>query len=303
MPCYNEQEILRSTLSVMSELLKKLVGEGLISEKSHLLFIDDGSTDGTWDIICEHKDTAWVKALKLAGNVGHQKALFAGLSNCDADVTVSIDADLQDDPEVIREMLVQYNKGFDIVFGVRNDRTNDSFLKRFTAESFYKLMNLFNIKLVFNHADFRLLSKKVVDNLKQYNEYHIFLRGVINNIGYRKTTVEYKRESRKFGVSKYTPIKMLTLAMDGLFSFSVLPLRWILVGGLFLSVLCFTVALWVVYTVVFTDKAVPGWASTMLPILFIGGIQIFALGVIGEYLGKLYQQSKNRPLYWIEDSF
>jgi glycosyltransferase involved in cell wall biosynthesis len=301
-PCYNEQEVLPETCSRMTALLARLVDAGKISRESRIYFVDDGSRDRTWSVIQsfveEHRP---VVGIKLTRNRGHQNALFAGLFSAEGDVIVSIDADLQDDINAIEEMLDHFHDGCDVVYGVRKRRDTDTFFKRFTAEGFYRVIALLGAQTVTNHADYRLLSRRAIDALKEFREVNLFLRGIVPLIGYRSAIVYYDRQARFAGESKYPLGKMIGLALDAVTSFSVVPLRFItLLGGL---VFLLTVAMsgYVLWIRFLTDIAVPGWASTVLPVYFLGGVQILCLGVIGEYLGKLYAESKARPRYLIEE--
>ncbi|MGQ9848329.1 MAG: glycosyltransferase family 2 protein, partial [Bacteroidales bacterium] len=272
--------------------------------KSFLLFVDDGSQDKTWEIIESlSNENEHVKGIKLSRNQGHQIALVAGMEyalNNKCDCLVSIDADLQDDVNAIEQMVAKYRQGYEIIYGVKSDRRKDSFLKRFTAESFYHLMNLFGVNLIFNHADFRLLSAKATEYLLQFTESNVFIRGMIPLIGLNSTFVYYEIKERFAGQSKYSFKKMLNLALDGITSFSVVPLRIISAIGFFTFMVSSLMGLYTLGIRLFTNDALPGWASTILPIYFIGGIQLLSLGVIGEYIGKIYIEAKRRPRYFIE---
>lgn len=301
-PCYNEEEVLEDTTKQLSRLFDELYEKGKIDDGSYILYVNDGSKDQTWNIISNYyNDYKWVAGLNLAGNVGHQNALFAGLMQAskNTDVTISIDADLQDDINVIADMLDEYNKGNDIVYGVRSDRTTDSFFKRFTAQSFYKLMSFMGVKSVYNHADFRLMSARAVKQLGNYKERNLFLRGMVPLIGYKTSSVYYARKERMVGESKYPLKKMLSFAFDGITSFSIKPIvliTWIGAFTIFIS------AIMMIYTLVgyFTGTVVSGWASLMISIWFLGGVQLFSIGVIGQYVGKSYVEIKERPRYNIE---
>jgi glycosyltransferase involved in cell wall biosynthesis len=241
-----------------------------------------------------------IKGIKLSRNKGHQNALLAGLETADGDLLVSIDADLQDDITVIREMVKEYYKGHDVVYGVRKVRTTDTVFKRTTAQGFYTLIQKLGVDVVYNHADFRLMSRRAIEALKGHKEVNLFLRGMIPLIGFSSTNVEYARTERFAGESKYPLKKMLALAVDGITSFSAYPLR--LIAGLGFSIFLFSIfiSLWVFYTLIFTDNAIPGWASSVLPMYLLGGIQLLSIGVVGEYVGKIYMESKSRPRYVIE---
>lgn len=303
-PCYNEQEVLPQTFEKINSLLCDLMTERKISFDSFALYVDDGSSDRTWEIIEEKRQSDnYTKGLKLAANSGHQNALLAGLEAvCDmADITVTIDADLQDDERAISKMVDAYNEGCDIVFGVRSSRKNDSFFKRSTAQGFYKIMNGMGAKTVYNHADFRLMSRRAVKQLLRYDERNMFLRGIVPLIGYKTATVEYARNKRAAGKSKYPFSKMIAFAFEGITSFSVKPISLIL--GLGFIIVILTLAA-MIYALVahFSGTTVPGWTSLMLSIWFFGGVQLISIGLIGKYVGKIYIESKHRPRYNVEKS-
>lgn len=301
-PCYNEQEVLKDTTGKLTGLMEGLTREGLIGEDSFILFVDDGSRDATWELIEEAaRDNGCVQGLKLAGNVGHQNALLAGLMTIkdEVDAAISIDADLQDDISVIGDMVKMYNEGTDIVYGVRSVRTSDTFFKRFTAESFYKLMKVMGIKSVYNHADFRLMSARAIDGLSQYKERNLFLRGIVPTIGYRSECVYYERKKRLAGESKYPVSKMMSFAFDGITSFSIKPMSFITGMGIFVILFAIAFAIFTFYSYM-TGNVVRGWASTVLSIWFIGGLVIFSVGMVGQYVGKIYLEVKERPRYIIE---
>jgi glycosyltransferase involved in cell wall biosynthesis len=300
-PCFNEEEIIKKTNTSLLTLLEDLINKGEISNESYICYIDDGSKDKTWNIIEElTKENKNIKGIKLANNTGHQNAILSGLQNSKADANISIDADLQDDITVIPEMIKQFKNGFDVVYGVRNNRKKDSFFKKYTAQAFYKLIKLMGVNIVYNHADFRLLSKVVINSLSEYKEVNLFLRGIIPLIGYKSTNVYYERLERTAGVSKYGFFKMLAFAWDGITSFSITPLRIITNLGFLIFFASVIVSFWVLFIRFFTTSAVPGWASTALPIYFIGGVQILSIGIVGEYVGKIYLEAKKRPRYIIE---
>lgn len=301
-PCYNEEEVLRDTNVALIRLLNDLIEQGVVAENSYVLYVDDGSKDATWKIIEElFEQGKLVQGLKLAGNKGHQNALYAGLMAAKevADVTISIDADLQDDVTVIEAMLNKYSLGNDIVYGVRNDRSTDSFFKRLTAEGFYRFMNLMGAKTVFNSADFRLMSKRALEELALYSEDHLFLRGIVPELGFKTDCVYYKRSPRLKGESKYPFGKMLSFAFNGITSFSVRPLTFIMYLG-FAAIMIAFVA--VIYSVVrhFQGQTIQGWTSLFVSIWFLGGVQLVCLGVIGQYVGKTFVEAKKRPRYYIE---
>ncbi len=301
-PCYNEQEVLPETFVRLGAVLARLIETKRISSDSYALYVDDGSRDRTWELISERcaADSA-VKGLKLAANAGHQNALLAGLETAvgDADFTVTIDADLQDDETVIEDMTDSYLEGSDIVYGVRASRKTDSFFKRFTAQSFYKIMKFMGAKTVYNHADFRLMSRRAVKQLLSYEERNMFLRGIVPLIGYKSSVVEYSRKKREAGESKYPLKKMLLFAVDGITSFSIKPIN--MVFGLGMLIIIFSIAA-AIYALVahFSGSAVPGWASIMLSIWFLGGVQLISIGLIGQYIGKIYIEVKHRPRYNVE---
>ena len=301
-PCFNEEEVLPETARRLAELLRRLVEKGLISPESRLYFVDDGSRDKTWPLIralCAANDM--YAGIKLSRNRGHQNALLAGLFLAEGDAIVSIDADLQDDVERIEEMVLHYTAGSDVVLGVRSDRRSDSLLKRLSAESYYRLLSAMGVKITFNHADYRLMSRRAIDSLREYKEANLFLRGVIPLIGYKTTTVEYVRSERFAGESKYPLGKMVALAVEGITSFSAAPLRMIMGLGLAVCASSIAFALWAVSVRLFTDAAVPGWASTVVPIYFLGGVQLLCIGVIGEYLAKVYMEVKGRPRFIVDE--
>lgn len=301
-PCYNEEEMLKLSSEALRGILNDLAGKGKIAENSFILFVDDGSRDATWELIEEeHRKYPQVKGLKLAGNVGHQFALTAGLLTAKdlSDVTVSIDADLQDDILVIEEMIDKFQEGCDVVYGVRSDRKTDSFFKRTTAQLFYKLMAVMGVKTVYNHADFRLMSKRALEEFSKYQENNLFLRGMIPLLGYKTDQVFYERKERVAGKSKYPLGKMLSLAFNGISSFSVKPIS--LITGLGICIVAGSV-LAAVYALIsyFTGYVVAGWTSLILSIWFIGGVQLLSIGLIGQYIGKIYIEVKHRPRYHIE---
>lgn len=301
-PCYNEKDVLYETSSRLTEVLNKLVSAGKVSSDSFVLLVNDGSTDSTWDIIKElFENNKFIYGLNLAGNVGHQNALMAGLMTAKelCDVMISIDADLQDDVNVIETMVDKYKEGFDIVYGVRSSRKADTFFKRNSALVFYKLMKGLGVHSVYNHADYRLMSKRAVEQLSCFKERNLFLRGIVPLIGYNTTCVYYERNERYAGESKYPLRKMINFAIDGITSFSVKPVRLIAGTGFSLLIISVLASLYVIYAVS-TGHAVAGWASIMLSIWFIGSIILISIGVIGEYIGKIYIEVKERPRYNIE---
>ena len=302
-PCYNEEEVLPETISRLLPIIQDLVETKRISERSAIVFVDDGSRDRTWQLIEEGAQThPHIRGLKLSRNRGHQHALLAGLHTVLGDAVISIDADLQDDIRVIKDMVEAFRAGRDIVYGVRTERTSDSFFKRFTAEKYYTLLHIMGVELVHNHADFRLLSRQALEALKCYDEVNLFLRGVIPTLGFSTSQVEYVREERFAGESKYPLHKMLSLAIQGITSFSPAPLRLIAGLGLFVSFISLLLIIWAVVVRIYNPAAVPGWASSVIPIYFIGGIQLLSMGVVGEYVAKIYLETKRRPRFFIERS-
>lgn len=301
-PCYNEEAVMKISSEALRGVLEDLIRKKKIADDSFVLFVDDGSKDKTWELIEEeHRLHSNVKGLKLAGNVGHQFALTAGLitaRDC-SDVTVSIDADLQDDVAVIEEMIDKFHEGNDIVYGVRKDRSSDTFFKRFTAQSFYKLMAMMGVKTVYNHADFRLMSRRAVEQFSKYRETNLFLRGMMPLIGYQTDCVYYERKERVAGESKYPLKKMLALAFNGISSFSVKPISLITTLGIGIIVLSFLAAVYALWSY-FTGRVTAGWTSLILSIWFLGGVQLVSIGLIGQYIGKIYIEVKQRPRYNIE---
>ncbi len=303
-PCYNEEEMLPVTTKELSGVLDALIQKGKISDDSYILYVDDGSKDRTWEIISKlHTENSKVFGLKLAGNVGHQYALTAGMLKAKeiCDMMISIDADLQDDTAVIEDMVDKYHDGCEIVYGVRNDRKKDSFFKRTTAQGFYKVMALFGVKTIYNHADYRLMSKRALEEFSKYDEINLYLRGVMPLIGYKTDSVYYERKERTLGESKYPLKKMLALAWNGITSFSVKPIDFITGMGILLILLSVLAAVYAFISYLF-GSVVPGWTSLILSIWFIGGMQLFAIGLIGQYVGKIYLEVKHRPRYH-EDIF
>jgi glycosyltransferase involved in cell wall biosynthesis len=279
-----------------------LIESGKISADSQIVLVDDGSQDRTWELIRDqHRQDARVRGLKLSGNRGHQIALVAGLFTAEGDAIVSVDADLQDDLAAIEAMVDEYRNGYDVVYGVRRKRTADTFLKRVSAKSYYRLLALLGVRIVHNHADFRLLSRRAIEALKQYSEVNLFLRGLVPLIGFKSTSVLYDRAERFAGESKYPLRKMLALAADGVTSFTAFPLRVIAVLGVLVSFLSVAMMMWVLWVKLFTTLAIPGWTSSVIPVYFLGGIQLLSIGILGEYVAKLYSEAKRRPRYFVEE--
>jgi glycosyltransferase involved in cell wall biosynthesis len=300
-PCYNEGAVLPDTAHRLMVLLGSLIESGTIREHSHVCFVDDGSIDDTWSIV-ETLSAAspLVHGIKLTRNRGHQNALLAGLFNVPGEIVITIDADLQDDPSVMGTMVRAYQEGSQIVYGVRNRRHTDSRFKRWSALSYYRLAKLLGVELVFNHADYRLMSRTAIEALREYGETNLFLRGIVPQLGFRSSCVEYDRSERLAGESKYPLKAMLALAIQGVTSFSTAPLRIITILGLLVSVLSCGFALWALVARFVAPNVVPGWASTVVPIYFLGGIQLLCIGVVGEYLAKTYMETKHRPRYTVE---
>ena len=302
-PCYNEEEVLHETSKRLLEKVTGMMEKGIINNKSKILFVNDGSKDKTWSIIEElHEKNNIFSGVNLSRNRGHQNALLAGLMTAKeyADMTISLDADLQDDIDVIDKFVMEYYSGSDVVYGVRSSRKTDTFFKRTTALGFYKFMNVLGADTVYNHADYRLMSKRALEGLSQFKEVNLFLRGLVPLVGYKHSIVEYERHERFAGESKYPLKKMITFALDGITSLSIKPIR--IVTGLGFLICCFSfIAL--IYSVVMKlmGNTVTGWTSITLSIWLLGGIQLLSLGVIGEYIGKIYNETKQRPRFIIAD--
>jgi glycosyltransferase involved in cell wall biosynthesis len=302
-PCYNEQEALPATIATLSEVLADMVRDGLVSSQSYLYFVDDGSTDGTWRILGDAaKGSQSVRGLKLSRNFGHQNALLAGLDavarHCDA--SISIDADLQQDPLAMRRFVEAYRKGAEVVFGVRRDRASDTGFKKATALGFYRLMQVMGVTIIANHADYRLLGQRAMSALKEHSEPNIFLRAVCAQLGFATTVVDFDVVERAAGTSKYSFLRMLRFAINGITSFSVVPLRLIAVLGVLIFAISAIMGGYVVVRAM-SGGTVPGWASTTLPIYFLGGTQILCLAVIGEYIAQILTGVRKRPRYIVED--
>ena len=301
-PCYNEEAVLEISAKELKSVLSDLIQKQKISSDSFILFVNDGSKDRTWELIeKEHRESEMVFGLKLAGNVGHQFALTAGLLTAKdiCDIAVSIDADLQDDTSVIEEMVDKYHAGSDIVYGVRNDRKSDSWFKRTTAQGFYKIMALMGVKTVYNHADFRLMSKRALEQFSKFEENNLYLRGMVPLIGYQTDCVYYERKERVAGESKYPFSKMLALAWNGITSFSVKPISLVTGLGFLIMLLSVLAAIYALVSYFF-GTVEPGWTSLLLSVWFLGGLQLCAIGLIGQYIGKIYIEVKHRPRYNIE---
>lgn len=302
-PCYNEEAVLPETAKRMLQLFKRMREQSLIDSLSRIVFVDDGSKDKTWELI---RDLSYeydeIYGIKLAANAGHQNALFAGLmtvkNSCEC--VVSIDADLQDDIEAIPEMVKKYSKGCDVVYGVRSSRETDTFFKRTTAQMFYKIMSGLGVKMVYNHADYRLMSERALNALSEFKEVNLFLRGIVPLVGYKSDTVYYNRAERFAGKSKYPLKRMISFALNAITSFSITPIRIISALG---GIACIIAIIMAIYTLIqkFTGHTDSGWASIMMSLWFIGGVQLVSIGLIGEYIGKMYKEVKERPRYIIEE--
>ncbi len=301
-PCYNEEEALPITRSELDRKMNELIDNGLISKHSKVVLVNDGSRDKTWEIIEKlHKENDMYVGINLSRNRGHQNALLAGLMYAKehSHISISMDADLQDDINVMDDMIKKYNEGADIVYGVRNSRKKDTFFKKFTAEGFYKFMGVMGVEIVFNHADCRLMSKRALEGLSEYNEVNLFLRGIVPQVGYKTDIAYYERNERVAGTSKYPLKKMLSFAIDGITSCSIKPLRMITSIGFIILLLSFIV---LIYSCIMKiiGNTVSGWTFIVCSIWLIGAIQTLCLGVIGEYIGKIYNETKKRPRYIIE---
>lgn len=301
-PCYNEEAVLHETSKRLKEKMTALINDKKISDKSRVLFVDDGSKDKTWEIIEElHGSDDLFSGLKLSRNKGHQNALLAGLMTAKelADISISMDADLQDDINVVDQFVDKYHDGCDIVYGVRSSRKTDTAFKRGTAGMFYKFMRLLGVDIIDNHADYRLISKRALEALSQFKEVNLFLRGIVKQIGFKSDIVYYERSERFAGESKYPLKKMLAFAFDGITSFSVKPIRLVTVVGFLVFLISIGM---IIYTIVQTclGNTEAGWSSLMCSIWFLSGLQIMALGIVGEYIGKIYAEVKARPKYIID---
>lgn len=303
LPCYNEEESLEISTKKLTALFDQLIESGKISADSFFMFINDGSRDSSWDIICRlHKENKYVKGINLARNVGHQNAMMAGMMTARtmADGVISMDADIQDDINAIPKMIDHYNNGYDIVYGVKSSRKADPWAKKTSAMMFYKLQQAMGIKTIFNHADFRFMSSRALALLAEYHERNLYLRGIIPQLGLPSTTVDDPISEREAGVSKYTFAKMLNLALDGITSFSVRPIFYIIYLGIFFILCSLGIGIYVIHAFI-VGTAVSGWASLILSLWLIGGAILISIGTIGVYIGKIYTEVKHRPLYAIEE--
>ncbi len=301
-PCYNEEAVLPETARQLLNKMNSMFERGMISRESKIMFVNDGSKDKTWEIIEElHASNPIYSGVKLSRNKGHQNALLAGLMTAKdkADMAISLDADLQDDVDVIDQMVEKYYEGNDIVYGVRSARKTDTFFKKFTAQGFYKLMQAMGVEIVYNHADYRLMSRRALEGLAQFKEVNLFLRGIVPLIGYKSDIVTYERHERFAGESKYPLKKMLAFATDGITSFSIKPIRLITSCGILIFAVSILMLLYFL-AVHFMGRTVAGWTSMIISIWAIGGLQLLAIGVVGEYIGKIYLETKERPKYIIE---
>jgi len=302
-PCYNEAAVLENSVRRLREVLQVLRGKGKVDAASNLWLIDDGSTDATWELI-RHFASSWpdVEGVRLSRNCGHQNALLAGMEHADGDAVITLDADLQDDIAAIEAMVDAHAAGSEVVFGVRRDRSRDSIFKRGTARGYYRLLGLLGVEVVPDHADFRLLGRAARAALLAHPEGNLFLRGLVPRLGFRSAQVHYDRQARGRGRSKYSLARMLGLGIDGITSFSAVPLRMIAALGAMLFLVSMGVSVWVLAVRLFTDHSVPGWASTTLPIYALGGVQLLSLGLVGEYVAKIYMEVKRRPRFLVEET-
>ncbi|WP_305862928.1 glycosyltransferase family 2 protein [Helicobacter cholecystus] len=303
-PCYNEEEVLQTTIYTLDKKLATLIQEKKIHSDSFLCFVDDGSADKTWDLLIEHLHKRNI-AIKLSKNFGHQNALLAGLqevvNRCDC--CISIDGDLQQDEDKIDEFIKKYTDGAEIVLGIRRDRNTDGLFKKLTAYLFYSIMSLMGAKTLRNHADYRLMGRRSIEALLRFGEKNLFLRGLIFELGFSIATVDFDVRERFAGKSKYSISKMFSFAWNGIASTSVVPLRVVGFVGILVCVISLCLGVYALFTSIFLKTNIPGWASTVIPMYFLGGIQLFSLGIIGEYIGKIYTETKNRPRYIIEERF
>ena len=302
-PCYNEEEVLRHSTERLTALFERMIAEGLISDDSMMVFVNDGSRDRTWEIIRElHRENKFVKGINMSRNVGHQNAIMAGMMTARewADAIITIDADLQDDIECIPQMVRHFEEGNDIVYGVKVSREADPLMKKLTAQAFYKLQDKLGVESIYNHADFRLMSRRALDMLSTYKEHNLYLRGLIPQIGLQHTTVDDVISERYAGASKYTFSKMMGLALNGITAFSVKPLYLIFNIGILFLIIAFCIGIYVVHALI-TGTAVSGWSSLILSIWLVGGFLMISLGIVGTYLGKIYAEVKRRPLYHVAE--
>lgn len=302
-PCYNEEDVLPETNPMFVGKITQLIQSKMISPKSRIVYVNDGSKDTTWELIQQFaRESKYVTGLSQSRNRGHQNAVYAGLmeSKNKADITISIDADGQDDIDAMDEMVAAYKNGADIVYGVRNDRETDTFFKKTTAQAFYKLMEIMGVETIYNHADYRLVSSKVLKEFSKFDEVNLFLRGMFPLVGFNSTSVYYKRQERLAGESKYPLSKMLNLAFDGITSLSVRPIRFVTSLGISMAVISLLIIVWI-FIRYFTGNTISGWASNATLLSLFCGVQLISLGIIGEYIGKIYLEVKHRPKYIISE--
>ncbi len=300
-PCFNEAAVLPTTLQRLTDLIDRLIADGAVSGASTITLVDDGSRDDTWAlIVAANAKNSRIKGIKLSRNLGHQNALLAGLLSAPGDIIISLDADLQDDLEAIPRMIAAHAGGADIVYGVRSRRDVDTPFKRLSARAYYRLLLAFGVEVVPDHADFRLLSRRAIDALREFGETNLFLRGIIPMLGFTTATVHYERKPRLAGETHYPLSRMVSLGLDGIMSFSALPLQIIFPLGVVLSLGAIGLAAWAFMVRIFLDETVPGWASIVIPMYFLSGLQLLALGVMGGYLARIYSETKRRPRYIIE---
>ena len=302
-PCFNEEEVLPKTIPLFIDKINELVKKNIIDNNSAVLLVNDGSFDNTWDLIKDFSRDKKVLGISQSRNRGHQNAVLAGLMEAKdkCDITISIDCDGQDDINAIDDMIKEYYSGYDIVYGVRSDRSSDSFFKRFTAQTYYKLLRLMDVDVVYNHADYRLVSSRVIEEFAAFKEVNLFLRGMFPLVGFKSTSVYYKREERVAGKSHYSFAKMIGLAVDGITSLSVKPIRFIAGAGLIFSFIGFLGVLWVIIRTMLGYDTVNGWSSLVCLVIILGGLNLFSIGMIGEYIGKIYLEVKRRPRYIISE--
>jgi glycosyltransferase involved in cell wall biosynthesis len=302
-PCYNEQEVLEDSFKKLDELIHKMINEGQIEENSSICLIDDGSFDNTWQLIQQiENENKNVIGIKLSNNFGHQYALLAGMESLanEFDIYITIDVDLQDDINIITDMIKKIHSGFEVIYGVRKKRDSDSFFKENTAKLFYKLMKFLGVDLVYNHADYRAFTNKFLLNFLEYKESNLFLRGIFPDIGFKSATIEYERTKRKYGESKYPLKKMLYFAWDGITSFSVKPIQFVLILGIISFIFSMLVFAYIIF-VNLQGKEIQGWTSLIAVVVFFGSIQMISIGIIGEYIGKIYKEVKRRPRYIVDE--
>ncbi|MCX7882388.1 MAG: glycosyltransferase family 2 protein [Brevinematales bacterium] len=303
LPCYNEEHALPITIEKIKDKFQALIHQGFLSSNSAILFVDDGSKDKTWEILAsQSQNEPFLLVIRLSKNSGHQNALLAGLTEAYVlgfEAVITMDADLQDDIDVLEDFIKKFSEGYDIVYGVRSDRTTDSFFKRETALVFYKLMRLFGVPLVYNHADYRLMSRRAIEALLSFPERNLFLRGLVPLLGFPSTEVFYKRQQRVAGETKYPLKKMIAFALNGITSFSIQPIRWVTITGFVVFSISFLILLYALVKKI-TGETVSGWTSLIFSLWFLGGLILVSLGIIGEYIGRIYVEVKQRPRFFVE---